>query len=200
MEDLYEHLTTDSIDLNHGAAVKWLRRRSRWLIEATIELYESAVESGQTIRNPGGWINRALEQTWAAKIANKAKPSRRKKSGSPVAVASIIEDSELTGHGRPPDDRVGGGGKGASARPAGPSSDITSHDKTSGGPMQATNTETKTRRDAMSRREAIAFLEDHRLLTRRRPLTHWFHVEPGQPPRFYPTSALRSWKGEQQDD
>jgi hypothetical protein len=47
------------------------------LIEATIELYEDAIRSGQTIRNPGGWVSKALQETWAATTPEREETRKR---------------------------------------------------------------------------------------------------------------------------
>jgi DNA-binding transcriptional regulator GbsR (MarR family) len=174
---LYERLT--GVGMSHAAAVKALYRRSEWLIESTIELYETSRQRGTVIENPGGWMNVALRETWAAKT-KESPPDRSGRSRSERPLGQIFADL-AKGDGWEMGDTTDG------------ATDSTDR------PAMDTEIDSQSEAAGLSRRDAIAFLEEHRLLGPDRDVTHWFDVEQGDPARFYPNERLQAWKEQNLD-
>jgi hypothetical protein len=93
--ELYRRLTSESIGMYHGAAVRQLHRRSVELVEATMERFQ---ERKHRIQNPGAWMKSALEEAYCAPVnppeeppsdPRETKPQRRS-STDPTGFGSTL--------------------------------------------------------------------------------------------------------------
>jgi len=169
--ELYRRLTSDPIGVYHSEAVKLLCRRSSELVEATIEQFYVQRDG---VKNPGAWVTTALRNTWIART-EESSPDRSGRSGPDQPLGQIFADLAQ------------GEGWEMSETADGPTG---STDRSA---MDTPSESESNQATGMSRREAIAFLEDHGLLGPDRDVTHWFDVEKGDPARFYPNECLQEW-------